>query len=221
MKTLQTLGATLGALLIAATPRVAAQSADLPRADVSGSLGSQSVSTGESSLYGGGRRWSGGFHGSASAGWYWTEHLKTEIDFGARTKGRVFEPSAVTFNGVQTYYTTDRTFSRRTLGVAQQYQFFHNVWFHPYLGAGANLAWERSLRHASPAFAYDPQTRTTRMITPERTESAKTTLFAEPFVQSGFKAYMTPRTFFRSDLRVAFRSGIDDVIVRFGFGFDF
>jgi hypothetical protein len=32
---------------------------------------------------------------------------------------------------------------------------------------------------------------------------------------------MTPRTFFRGDLRVAFRSGVDDVITRFGFGFDF
>jgi hypothetical protein len=222
VKTLNRILIAMGApaLWMAAPPPASAQSVELPRGELSGTLGTQSVGVSENGLYRG-NRWDGGFHGAASAGWYWTEHLKTEIDFGGRTKGRVYEPSAVTLNGTQTYYTTDRTFSRRTLGFAQEYQFFHNLWFHPYLGAGAHLAWERSQVHSAAAFAYDPQTRISRMVSPERTERARTKVFVEPFVQSGFKAYMTPRTFFRSDLRVAFRRGVDDVVVRFGFGFDF
>ena len=42
-----------------------------------------------------------------------------------------------------------------------------------------------------------------------------------PFVATGFKAYMTQRAFFRSDVRVGVRDGVDEVLLRFGFGVDF
>jgi hypothetical protein len=32
---------------------------------------------------------------------------------------------------------------------------------------------------------------------------------------------MTQRAFFRSDLRLVFRNGVDEVLLRFGFGADF
>ena len=38
---------------------------------------------------------------------------------------------------------------------------------------------------------------------------------------SGLKAYMTERTFFRSDVRMTFRGGPDEVLLRVGFGIDF
>jgi hypothetical protein len=206
-------------VLLAASP-ASAQSTPLVRGDVSGTLGIQSVDARAESFYGN-RRFEAGFFGGISGGWYWTEHLKTEIDFGARTKGRIFEPSPIVISGVQTYSTTERTFWRHTLGLGQQYQFFHNAWFHPHLGAGTNLTWERSRLHATATVMYDPQTRTSRTVTPDHTDNIRTQLVVNPFVESGFKAYMTPRTFFRSDLRVAFHRDVDDVMMRFGFGFDF
>jgi hypothetical protein len=42
-----------------------------------------------------------------------------------------------------------------------------------------------------------------------------------PFAATGFKAYLAQRAFFRSDLRFAFRDGLEDVLLRFGFGVDF
>jgi hypothetical protein len=197
-----------------------AQSTPLVRGDVSGTLGVQSVNARDDSFYRA-QRFEGGFYGDVSGGWYWTEHLKTEIDFGARTKGKVWMTSPVLFNGAQTYFPTDKTFSRETLAVGQQYQFFHNAWFHPHLAAGANLTWERSTLHRAAATVYDPITRTSRVVSPERTDATRTDFTVNPFVQAGFKGYMTPRTFFRGDLRVAFHRGVDDVVTRFGFGFDF
>jgi hypothetical protein len=211
----------LAALLLPGVRVSRAQPLELPRADLSATVGAQSSATGESGEFYSHTHFDSGFYGSASAGWYWTEHLKSEIDFGGRTEGKVYLPYAVTIGGVQTFYTSDRAFSTHTVGIAQQYQFFHNTWFHPHLAAGANLAWERSVVHSAAAYSYDPITRVSRMVTPERRDPPTTEFRVQPFAQSGFKAYMTPRTFFRGDLRVAFHHGIDDVIVRFGFGCDF
>ena len=60
-----------------------------------------------------------------------------------------------------------------------------------------------------------------RVLAPERVEGPRTEVKVTPFVATGFKAYVTPRAFFRSDIRFGIRSGIDDVLIRAGFGIDF
>lgn len=219
MKPLQ-IALTLAAVLLLASWASSAQSLTLSRGDLSGILGVQTVDTGGDG-FNSSHHFDGGFYGSVAGGWYWTEHLKTEIDFGARTKSKVWVASPAPVAGAAySYYPTDKTFSRQTLAIGQQYQFFHNSWFHPHLAAGVNLTREQSTLHEAAVTVYDPVTRTSRRIGTDRTE-ARTDFRVNPFVQSGFKAYMTPRTFFRGDLRVAFHGGVDDVITRFGFGFDF
>lgn len=217
---MKTFRLSLVVIVLAGAWNAAAQSAPLVRGDVSGTLGVQSVNARDDAFYRS-RRFEGGFYGDVSGGWYWTEHLKSEIDFGARTKGRAWIAEPVMFAGAQTFYPIDKTFSRQTLAVAQQYQFFHNAWFHPHLAAGANLTWERSTVHRGAATVYDPITRTSRVVSPERTDAGRTDFAVNPFVQAGFKGYMTPRTFFTADARLMFRGGLDEILFRAGFGVDF
>jgi hypothetical protein len=199
---------------------VSAQTAPLVRGDVSGTLGLEAVNARDDSFYHG-QNLEGGFFGAASAGWYWTEGLKTEVEFSARTTGRIWVAEPIAFNSGQPYFPTDKRFSRQTIALGQQYQFFHNAWFHPHLGAGVNFTFERSTLHRDAGSVYDPLTGSVRIVSPEQTQPSRTDFLVNPFVEAGFKAYMTPRTFFRSDLRVAFHHGVDDVVTRFGFGFDF
>src|SRR5215472_16843072 len=42
-------------------------------------------------------------HGAVGAGWYWTDHLKTAIDFGAGTSGHQYRYSQVIAGGTTTY----------------------------------------------------------------------------------------------------------------------
>ncbi|MEA2343458.1 MAG: hypothetical protein QOF63_1627, partial [Thermoanaerobaculia bacterium] len=123
--------------------------------------------------------------------------------------------------GRAAYVTTDSRFARRTLGISQQYQFFHNVWFHPHLAAGTHVTWERRTDRIVPIYLFDDVTRTSRSVTLEQNHDPRTSVTVRPFVAAGFKAYMTERTFFRSDFRVAFRGGTDEAVLRLGFGFDF
>lgn len=165
--------------------------------------------------------WHHSLFGAASAGWYWSDNLKTELDFGAGTTNTAYRSQSIVFDGRQTYTATTTTFSRRTLGISQQYQFFHNVWFHPHLAVGAHITREHLTEHTQPILLYDQVTRTTRVVAQARTDGPRNETTVRPFMATGFKAYMTRRGFVRSDLRVAFRGGIDEVLLRFGFGIDF
>lgn len=156
-----------------------------------------------------------------SFGWYWTDHLKTEIEAGAsaRSEKYAFFSSTVgtRFINRQTTYH----FSTRRLAVGQQYQFFRNAMFHPYVGVGLELTWEKTEQQDEAETIYDTATRqtvSTHVVTdhPDRTE-----LVPRAAAAAGFKAYMSEKTFFRSDLKLTFASGVEEVLLRFGFGVDF
>lgn len=165
--------------------------------------------------------WESSLFGTIGAGWHWTDHLKTEVDFGAGTKADAFLVSPVVINGQPLTRPIYRRLSRRNVGISQQYQFFRNAWLHPHLAVGAHLAWDRRSDESGPIYAFDPVTRTSRVVEQPRTESPATDFVIRPFVAGGFKAYMTRRAFFRSDLRVGFKNGIDETLLRLGFGVDF
>jgi hypothetical protein len=161
------------------------------------------------------------FYGGAGAGWYWTDHLKTQIDFGAGTRGQQYRYEQSTVGGNPAYTSSRVSLNQQSLAIGQQFQFFRNAWFHPHVGGGVDLARESTTTEFEATTVYDPVARVTRQITPRHTEGPETKFVARAFVQTGFKAYMTRRAFFTADSRVKFRGNIDEVLFRFGFGVDF
>jgi hypothetical protein len=206
------------ALVLGAAPALA-QTAPVTRGDVTGTFGWAFVHKEVRDPYGG-DDWHSSFVGSASTGWFWTDHLKTELDFGAGTESRTYFVKLERIDGRNAQVAVESRSRRRTLGVGQQYQFFHNAWFHPYLAAGANVVWERTTERIDAVYFFDGPS-PPRTIDPDGAETATHDVTVRPFLAGGFKAYMTPRAFFRTDLRVAIKSGIDEVLLRFGFGVDF
>jgi outer membrane protein with beta-barrel domain len=208
------------ALVAAMAPAALAQSRQVIRGDAAGTFGWLAVTTRSSEPYHY-HDWAHSLFGAGSVGWHWTDNLKSEIDFGVGTEAHSYDTTQVTTAGRVSYVSTQSQFARRTLGLSQQYQFFHNTWFHPHLAAGANLSWERRTDEIGPIYAYDDVTRTTRLVELVRTEGPRTSFTVNPFVAVGFKAYLTERTFFRNDVRVAFHNGVSETVLRLGFGVDF
>jgi hypothetical protein len=161
------------------------------------------------------------FYGGAGAGWYWTDHVKTQVDFGAGTKGRQYRYEPLVINGQTTGSSSRLQVHQQSLAISQQYQFFRNQWFHPHVGAGVDIARETTTEDYSPLFFFDNVTRTSRQILPARTEGPEHRTIARPFAEAGFKAYMTRRAFFTADTRLMYRKGLDEVLFRLGFGIDF
>ena len=177
------------------------------------------------------RRLDGGLYGyRTNSGWfgltlgrYWTENIKTEVDAG----------SAGTADGF--YY--DESFrlppygppasvhdSNVQVSAAQLYQFFHNAWVHPFVGAGVVLAREQyeAGRPATqvPVYSYANGQTTTQWVAVPAFSRAWTEWTAAPFVLTGFKGYVSHHAFVRADFRMAFGTTIA-TNARIGFGFDF
>jgi hypothetical protein len=155
-------------------------------------------------------------------GWYWTDNLKTEIDaeVSSTTERELYSVDVV--DGRQIFSESDLRFSTRHLSIGQQYQFFRNVWFHPHLTAGVDLAWEMTERREGGVLnIVDPVARRSETVIQPETTTHRTELIARPYTGLGFKAYMSPRSFFRMDMRFILKDGVDEVLMRFGFGVDF
>jgi hypothetical protein len=147
--------------------------------------------------------------------------LKTQIDFGVSTRARQYRYDQLTINGAPAYESSVVDLSQQSLAIGQQVQFFRNQWFHPYVGAGIDVARARTTVEFEGLTVYDPVTRSYRPALPRRSEGPETRVVARAFVETGFKAYVTRRAFFVGDARVKFRGQIDEVLFRFGFGVDF
>ena len=192
----------------------------IPRADVHFVIGWQNLHAEQPNQYG--DDWMNDiFYGGAGMGWHWNEHWKTQVDFGAGTHGSQYRFRQFSANGALATETSFASVRQDSIAIAQQYQFFRNQWFHPRVGVGVDLARETTTEQYQPVFVFDNAARTSREITPARVEAPEHRFIARPFVETGLKAYMTRRTFFTADTRLMFRSGIDEVLFRLGFGVDF
>jgi opacity protein-like surface antigen len=160
-------------------------------------------------------------YGGAGVGWYWTDHLKTQVDFGAGTEGHQYRYQVISINGQTTNVSSQLAVRRQRMAIAQHYQFFRNRWFHPYVGAGADITRETATEQFNFVLVYDSVTRTSREIAPPRTEGPNHSIIVRPFATVGFKAYMTQRAFFMADSRVVFEREVDELLFRVGFGVDF
>jgi opacity protein-like surface antigen len=160
-------------------------------------------------------------YAGAGAGWYWNDHSKTQVDVGAGTRAQQYRFRQFDVNGSPAFESSRVSVRQDSVAVAQQYQFFRNQWFHPHVGGGVEIARETSTEEYQPVTVFDNVARVSRQISPARTEGPTHRFIARPFLQTGFKAYMTRRAFFTSDARMMVRGGIDEVLLRFGFGVDF
>lgn len=197
------------------TSAVVARSAARP--DFSASLGWFNANKGELSAH---DNWyNRALHGAATFGWHWSTHLKTELEASATTEADFFASREEIIDGRHAYIAEEYDFSTRHITIVQQYQFGENAWFHPHLAAGIDVNWEKVGRLDRDVYIYDG--RATTIVRRAGRHPVDTDVHVRPLLSAGFKAYMTPRSFFRSDLRFVTGRRIEEVLLRFGFGVDF
>jgi hypothetical protein len=194
------------------------QTAPLYQVDASASVTWSGTSHDEVSRYGG--AWVGSATGNLGAGYYWTEHLKTEFEAGwSNESGPVYGDETLATPPFASIYTRHyfRTFR---LSLGQTYQFGRNEWVHPFVGAGIDLDRERH-RLERPAQTVLVDSTTRRMISVPALNGIETEDYFRPFIKGGIKAYLSERSFFLTDLKFDVRHGIEQVGWKAGIGFDF
>ena len=156
--------------------------------------------------------WSAGLSKDISGGYYWSDHVKTDVELGWPGETEAYRNSSTFLpNGNSSYVFEQHRYTGIKLSVGQQYQFGRNDMFHPFVGAGVEVERQRD--------EVERQTADSRGIGSTSTATVRQ-LVTRPFLSTGFKAYFSERTFFRSDVKVALRGGVDQITWKWGVGFD-
>jgi len=215
---------TASLLLATAPPPLLAQDQPAPprlmRGDISGTVSWVTINKSDVRSY---NDWHSQFGVSGGAGWYWTDHHKTQVEFAATTAASVYssEPFVVGPQQ-QTFVTTVRSFESQRVSLTQLYQFRRNEWVHPFLGAGLDIVREQSSATDDPIFWYDPIVRQSRLARDSVRYGTQSEIAARAVLTAGVKAYFSRKVFALTDLRVAVSSHrAEDTQWRFGLGADF
>jgi hypothetical protein len=140
---------------------------------------------------------------------YWTPHLKTEFDVGTAGEGRIYGPYR------------EQKLRETTVGATALYQFFENQWVHPFIGGGVELAREHRRAEAfpPPTLRFPPAT---GLGIPSLAAVDEVKYSVRPVVSGGFKFYVSPHAFVRTDVRTALSADRPLALQwRAGIGFDF
>jgi hypothetical protein len=207
----------LAVLVLVSTPLVAsAQTSPVSRVDLTVAVGSFSSRHAELNDY---DRWAHGFFRSLAAGYYWNDHLKTEAEVAWTGPAEGYGSEQLRAGSTYVFVPLEHRYRNLILSVSQAYQFGRNARFHPFIAGGIDI--DRQDHRIDRGYG----TLSGPIGVPGRVPVAAFTddrsVHARPFGATGFKAYMTDRAFFRSDLKLAFERHIEQVTWRVGFGVDF
>jgi hypothetical protein len=162
--------------------------------------------------------WTHDVAAEVTGGFYWSDHLKTEIAFAwtgqSRTSGYEIVTEGPSFYPI---YFSHR-YRHQTASIAQTYQFGRNAFFHPFVQAGALVDRQRHTIDRPGQVAYLSPGRTSNVLPFQQTNVR---VRARAFAGGGFKAYMSERAFFRTNVAFGIRGGLRHVGWTLGVGTDF
>jgi hypothetical protein len=195
-----------------------------PRGDVAVSVGSLHTDVGDLMAEVPGLRDDDWTHDQAtigaSLGWYWTENLKTEFGIDTSSTARIWDTQQVVVGPDVVYRSVEHSLGDTRVSLGQYFQFGHNQWVHPSIGAGVTVRWRDRTSEYTPAVVFRGTPREPEPVLASARDTSRTTETGA-FVALALKAYLTPRAFFRADTQLDLRGGVEQVTARAGLGIDF
>jgi hypothetical protein len=202
--------------VFAQSERPASEKLKYHKWDIGGSLGMLAGNRKDSSGFASGScscdslTWAG----NIDFGRYITQHLKADAGI-LWAPSRYFYESNYVYPQTFPLTYTSREVAPTSVSAALTYQFFENVFAHPYVSAGIRVT---SFSEESRTIVYNSN----YSSPPAVTTNSRKYMEARPFIAAGYKSYFNGRVFMRSEGLLAFdENGISHGTVRLGFGIDF
>ena len=162
---------------------------------------------------------------AASVGYYWTEHLKTELEFAHSGEGSRYIQDFAQVPGVgfvqpisiEAFHRLQQTSARVV------WQFGDNRWVHPYVNAGYVFDAERRRFHSPVQYYYpgDPRTRPPVLVRPELNSDRSYDYRSGVSLGAGSKFYVSPKAYINTGLQWTVAQPARTVTVLGGLGVEF
>lgn len=162
---------------------------------------------------------------AAAIGYYWTEHLKTELEFAHSGEGSRFIQDFATVPGIGAVHPISIEAFHRVQQTSARvvWQFGHNTWVHPYVNAGYVLDAERRRYHAPSQYYYpgDPRARPPVLVRPELNSGPRYDYRSGVSVGAGSKFYVSPKAYINTGLQWTYARPAKTLTLLGGFGVEF
>jgi hypothetical protein len=160
-------------------------------------------------------------------GRYWTDHLKTEVEFATSGEGSRYVQRYSSAPGVPPYYpySVREQFRLHQVSGRMVRQFFENSWAHPYVFGGVSYEAERKRVRIPEQYFYlngDSRIPANRiLLSPAVNAGPDTTHRIAAIAGAGTKVYWSPRAFFNTNFMVSVARPSRNISLIAGFGWDF
>jgi hypothetical protein len=157
-------------------------------------------------------------------GRYWTEHLKSEVEYSISGEGSIYTQSFTTLPGSQGVYpySIQRFHRLEQAALRAVWQFGHNSWVHPYVSGGIVGDRERQRSFTPAQYQYSGGRVTPGVIVVPPSNSTRSTVYRLGFTAgAGTKIYMSARSFFTTGVTVTWSAPAATVGGLVGLGIDF
>jgi opacity protein-like surface antigen len=163
---------------------------------------------------------------AASLGYYWTNHLKTELEFSTTGEGRRFTQHFVAVPGVAVNYPigVEEFYKLRQTSARVVWQFNDNVWVHPYVNAGMVYEAEHRRQWSPSEFYYppgDPRTVTRVPINHDLNGDRGTDHRVGFTAGGGAKFYFSPKAYINAGMQITRAKPSTTFSVLTGIGVEF
>jgi hypothetical protein len=166
--------------------------------------------------------WKPSVHLGLGGGHYWTDNLKTEVEAVWISPVETTSYEQVPIGGGFSYGRTAYRFQSSKLSFSQTYQFGRNAWVHPFLAAGVDVDYLRSVEDRPIQLATTVvNNRTGIPVQIPALHETESTIQARPFVKGGFKMYASDRLFFTTEWKLGLGDGVQNALWKTGIGVDF
>lgn len=207
----------------AAEAQTAATVPDVPRWDVNvnaGIFGHRPAQGGQSydNWYSEGRY-------AASVGYYWTQHLKTELEFARSPEGDRHVQELARVPGTSAFHPVHgQSFHRlQQTALRMVWQFGDNAWVHPYVNGGVVLDADRQRRHLPVTYTYpgDPRTVPPILVRPGMDTAPDTVYRTGVSIGGGSKFYVAPQAYLNTGALWTYARPAKTITFYTGIGWEF
>jgi hypothetical protein len=159
-----------------------------------------------------------------AVGRYWTEHIKSELEYSISGEGSIYSQRFTPLpSGQGVYPYSVQQFHRLEQAALRiAWQFGHNSWVHPYVSGGIVGDRERQRTFTPEQSQYLTGRDAGRLLLVPHSSSPTTTVYRFGFTAAaGTKVYMSSRSFFTTGVTVTWSAPAATVGWLAGLGIDF
>ena len=164
------------------------------------------------------------FHGryAVTVGHYWTQHLKTEVEYAQSGEGSIFLQDFKRIDGLVYPYSIESLHRLEQGSVRMVWQFGENTWVHPYVSAGITGDRERQRVHTDEQYQYASGRPNNRLLVVRDSTSGPTWEYGiSSTAAAGAKFYMSRNAFLNTGVVGTWSKPAATVSLFAGFGIDF